>query len=141
MVYTGGKLAIIGGTSAAAPAFAGIATLLNQYLVMNGVQQTAGLGNINPKLYSLAQTTTGVFHDITTGSNSVTVSCSTRAVNCTPSSYGFDAAPGYDQATGLGSVDAHKRASRRSPTRSALAMIVRAGFTAPLDGKKLPSTT
>jgi len=31
--------------------------------------------------------------------------------------------------------------TRRSPTRKALAMIVSAGFTAPLDGKKLPSTT
>ena len=31
--------------------------------------------------------------------------------------------------------------SRWSPTRSALAMMVSAGFTAPLDGKKLPSTT
>ena len=28
-----------------------------------------------------------------------------------------------------------------SPTRSALAMIVNAGFTAPLETKKLPSTT
>src|SRR5439155_20443981 len=36
----------------------------------------------------------------------------------------------------------HCRRSRMwSPTRSALAMMVRAGFTAPLDGKKLPSTT
>ena len=36
---------------------------------------------------------------------------------------------------------APSRSSRWSPTRSALAMIVSAGFTAPLDGKKLPSTT
>src|SRR5947208_3092207 len=36
----------------------------------------------------------------------------------------------------------HRKRSRMwSPTRSALAMIVSAGFTAPLDGKKLPSTT
>src|SRR5207247_1964939 len=36
----------------------------------------------------------------------------------------------------------HRKRSRIwSPTRSALAMIVRAGFTAPLEGKKLPSTT
>jgi hypothetical protein len=35
----------------------------------------------------------------------------------------------------------HSRALRWSATRSALAMMVSAGFTAPLDGKKLPSTT
>src|SRR5262249_9443282 len=34
-----------------------------------------------------------------------------------------------------------RRLSRCSPTRSALAMMVRAGLTAALDGKKLPSTT
>ena len=34
-----------------------------------------------------------------------------------------------------------KRSRMWSPTRSALAMMVRAGFTAPLEGKKLPSTT
>src|SRR6516165_2116091 len=33
------------------------------------------------------------------------------------------------------------RSSRWSPTRSALAMMVRVGLTAALDGKKLPSTT
>src|SRR5262249_44054008 len=33
------------------------------------------------------------------------------------------------------------RSLRWSATRSALAMMVRAGFTAALDGKKLPSTT
>ena len=38
-------------------------------------------------------------------------------------------------------VRAPSRSRRWSPTRSALAMIVSAGFTAPLDGKKLPSTT
>src|SRR5215475_1571454 len=34
-----------------------------------------------------------------------------------------------------------RRSSRRSPTRKALAMIVRVGFTAALDTKKLASTT
>src|SRR5438876_443518 len=34
-----------------------------------------------------------------------------------------------------------KRSRMWLPTRSALAMMVRAGFTAPLEGKKLPSTT
>ena len=34
-----------------------------------------------------------------------------------------------------------RRSKMRSPTRNAFAMIVNAGFTAPLDGKKAPSTT
>ena len=37
--------------------------------------------------------------------------------------------------------DTPRRFIRWSPTRSALAMMVSAGLTAALDGKKLPSTT
>jgi uncharacterized protein (TIGR03437 family) len=107
MVYSGGKLQIIGGTSAGAPSLAGVVTLLNHYLVASGAQPAAGLGNINPRLYSLAQTTPSVFHDITTGNNVVDVTCGRRSRGCTPGSYGYNAGPGYDQATGLGSVDAY----------------------------------
>lgn len=105
MVYTEGKLAIFGGTSVGSPAFAGIAALLNQYLMSGGAQ--SGLGNINVRLYGLAQTTPAVFHDITSGDTMVTVTCSGRSRNCVPGSYGFNAGPGYDQATGLGSIDAY----------------------------------
>ncbi len=105
MIYTGGQLQIYGGTSVASPSFAGIATLLNQYVVLNGVQSSPGLGNMNPKLYALAQTAPGAFHDITTGNNIVTVTCGPRSQNCTSGSFGFATGPGYDQATGLGSLD------------------------------------
>jgi subtilase family serine protease len=47
-VYTGGSLQIYGGTSVPAPSFAGITVLLNQYLVSNGAQTGAGMGNLNP---------------------------------------------------------------------------------------------
>jgi uncharacterized protein (TIGR03437 family) len=106
LVYNDGSLASFGGTSAAAPTLAGIAALLNQYLMASGKQATAGLGNINPRLYSLAQSAPGVFHDVTTGQNIVDITCTGRARNCTPGSYGYTAGTGYDQATGLGSVDA-----------------------------------
>ena len=43
--------------------------LLNQYLIKNGAQSQAGLGNINPQLYRLAQTAPSAFHDISTGDN------------------------------------------------------------------------
>ena len=107
MVYNEGQLAIYGGTSAATPVFAGIAALVNQYLQSTGAQSTPGLGNVNPKLYALAQSSPSVFHDVATGDNIVTVSCSGRSRNCQSGSFGFSAAAGYDQATGLGSVDAH----------------------------------
>jgi uncharacterized protein (TIGR03437 family) len=108
LVYSEGSLQAIGGTSAPTPAFAGIATLLNHYSVANRIQASAGLGNINPRLYSLAQSTSGVFHDITSGDNIINVTCSGRVLNnCTPGPVGYSAGPGYDPVTGLGSVDAY----------------------------------
>jgi hypothetical protein len=95
-----------GGTSAAAQVFAGIIVLLNQYLVQGGYQAQAGVGNINPKLYSLAQGSSSPFHDITGGSN--IVPCTVGTTNCTTGEIGFNAGPGYDQVTGLGSVDVNK---------------------------------
>ena len=107
-VYTSGRLRVYGGTSVAAPSFAGIATLLNHYLVSGGVQAKPGLGNMNVKLYQLAQSSPGAFHDITSGDNIVTVSCSGPAATCQNSAVGFHAGKGYDQVTGLGSVDVNK---------------------------------
>jgi subtilase family serine protease len=120
IVYTGGQRQIYGGTSAPTPSFAGIAALLNQYLVARGVQSSPGLGNLNPQLYSLAQTTTGVFHDVTTGDNIVTVGCSGRSAFCNASPVGFNAAPGYDQTTGLGSVDAYGLATSWTSSSASL---------------------
>jgi subtilase family serine protease len=122
----------VGGTSAAAPSFAGMIAVLNQFLVQNGVQAKPGLGNINPKLYSMAASgKSGVFHDITTGNN--IVPCAANSLDCvgvqsgntgssgstginiapcqTPTcgggSFGYSAGVGYDLVTGLGSVDAY----------------------------------
>jgi Pro-kumamolisin, activation domain len=90
---------VIGGTSAASPSFAGIAALINQKL---GGRQ----GNLNTKLYSLAASAPWAFTDITTGDNKAP--CQTQPVtpDCTTSPIGFSAAPGYDQVTGWGSIDA-----------------------------------
>lgn len=94
-----GKVDLIGGTSASAPAFAGMVALLNEYL------GTYGLGNINPSLYWMAQTTSHVFHDIITGGN--IVPCVAGSPNCGPNNnFGYTAGPGWDAASGLGSVDA-----------------------------------
>ena len=89
----------VGGTSAAAPAFAGILAL---------VEQKAGhrLGDANVILYQLAKSKySSVFHDVTTGDNSVY--CKTGSPNCGANNFltGYDATTGYDLASGLGSVD------------------------------------
>jgi uncharacterized protein (TIGR03437 family) len=102
MVYTSGSLQLYGGTSLPTPSFAGLTALLNQKLGSGGV------GNINPKLYSLAQSDPGIFHDVTTGNNIVTVACSRRQLDCGNTAVGYNAGVGYDQTTGLGSVDAYK---------------------------------
>jgi uncharacterized protein (TIGR03437 family) len=102
LVYTGGSLQAYGGTSVPTPSFAGVTALLNQKLGSGGV------GNINPNLYALAQSGTGIFHDVTSGNNTVTVACSRRQINCTNVPVGYNAGVGYDQATGLGSVDAYR---------------------------------
>jgi len=101
-VYTGGSLQAYGGTSVPAPSFAGLTALLNQKLGSGGV------GNINPKLYSLAQSNPGIFHDVTTGNNIVTAACGRRVSDCGNVPVGYYAGVGYDQATGLGSVDAYQ---------------------------------
>jgi uncharacterized protein (TIGR03437 family) len=120
-VYSGGAVAYYGGTSVAAPGMAGIVALLNQYLASTGAQSRAGLGNINPQLYRLAQSTPGIFHDITTGDNNVP--CVAGSPNCVGGSFGNSAGPGYDSATGLGSIDAYNLVhgwSSKPPVNSAV---------------------
>lgn len=98
--------AIIGGTSVGPPTFAGLAGLLNQSFVSKGLQSSPGLGNINPMLYGLFQSTPSAYHDITTGNNMIDVTCTRFDPGCTPGPVGFSAGPGYDPVTGIGSVDA-----------------------------------
>jgi subtilase family serine protease len=93
-----------GGTSAASPLFAGIVALINQQLLAHKVVAQPGLGNINPVLYRMARNTTDVFHDITAGNNMVP--CLAGTTGCVNGELGYNAGPGYDLATGLGSVDA-----------------------------------
>ncbi len=98
LTFSGNTFYINTGTSAAAPSFAGILAILNQYV-------GGGQGNINPNLYRLAQTSAGAFHDITTGNN--IVPCGAGTPNCASGSFGYSAGPGYDLVTGLGSIDAY----------------------------------
>jgi subtilase family serine protease len=106
----GQYFSLIGGTSASAPMFAGMVALLNQYT------GSTGQGNINVPLYQLAATAPSAFHDITAGDNNIacepgTLAGQPTAIQC-PSSgvVGYSAGPGFDMATGLGSVDVNKLA-------------------------------
>jgi len=104
LIFTNnGQISYVGGTSVATPVFAGMVVLLNQYLVSKGLQSKPGLGNINPTLYRLAQSAPRAFHDITQGDNIVPCSSGT---GCNGGFMGYSAGPGYDLATGLGSIDA-----------------------------------
>jgi len=95
----GKSLAAIGGTSAGVPAFAGILALINQ------ATSSTGLGNVNPMLYSLAASSPNAFHDITSGTNKVPCTAGTTSCPSGTTSIGFTAGTGYDQVTGLGSLD------------------------------------
>jgi subtilase family serine protease len=93
-----GILTTAGGTSFAAPIFAGMLALINQ-----DQGYTTGQGQVNPTLYTLASNSTtygSAFHDITSGNNN----CLAGSSYCNGTS-GFAATTGYDEASGLGSLD------------------------------------
>jgi len=80
-----GAYGCISGTSASTPVFAGLVATINAELGKNG---KAPVGFINPTLYAKRQ---NIGFDVTEGNN--------KADGC---STGFNAAPGYDCVTGLG---------------------------------------
>ena len=128
LVILQGKTLVVGGTSAATPAFAGVMALVNQKF---GGRQ----GIANYQLYSLAgqeygasgaenQTTlqscnaslaqnlgnSCVFYDVTSGSNAVpclggTENCSATSSGTLGMLTGYNAGAGYDLASGLGSIN------------------------------------
>ena len=99
---------VFSGTSAAAPGVAGIVALIN-------TKVGTAAGNINPMLYALAASTPSAFHDITVASSGVTGCAATTPSLCNNSTpgpttltgglAGYLLTTGYDEVTGLGSVD------------------------------------
>jgi len=93
LVEQDGTLYYVYGTSAASPSFAGLMALV--------VQETGkSQGNANVFLYQIGNSQygsggTAVFHDITSGNNSV------------PGVTGYNCGTGYSPVTGLGSVDSN----------------------------------
>jgi kumamolisin len=74
---------MVGGTSAAAPFWAGVMALIQQKAQAAGIEQ---LGFLTPLFYQLAVSHPDAFHDVVRGGNLL-----------------HDARPGWDEATGLGS--------------------------------------
>lgn len=118
----------VGGTSASAPAFAGVMALVNQQ-----VPTPHGQGNANYVLYKLAaaqnaascNSTTGsgancVFNDVTTGT--IAMPCAAGSPNCTVHTAGhqygilngYSTGAGYDLATGLGSMNVNNLVTKWS---------------------------
>lgn len=98
----------VGGTSAAAPAFAGMLALVLQEEMARTGNKALRFGQANNVLYNLASQAAlypTVFHDVTTGNNSVF--CQPGSPNCGSNDFltGYNAGVGYDAASGLGSVD------------------------------------
>ncbi|MFI5270019.1 MAG: S8 family serine peptidase, partial [Chloroflexota bacterium] len=92
-IFYAGQWTLAGGTSAAAPLWSGVMAIADQ---------VAGrpLGYINPSLYKIAASSqyTSAFRDVTAGDNSF----SGKGVDV----QGFQAAPGWDPTTGLGTPNA-----------------------------------
>jgi hypothetical protein len=96
-------LTVAGGTSFGAPAFAGVVALINQQK-----STPKGQGNVNPVLYSMAASTPAAFRDITVGNNIVPCEVVSTDTGCPASGeMGYSAGVGYDQASGLGSIDVY----------------------------------
>ena len=87
-IFTRGHWGTGGGTSQAAPIWAGIAAVMAQFLKAQGLKQP--LGHLNPALYAIGRNPApyAAFHDVTVGTNLY-----------------YPATPGYDLASGLGSPD------------------------------------
>jgi hypothetical protein len=95
------------GTSSTAPDMAGVAALLEQQL---GTQ-----GNMSPALYQMAASAPAAFHDVTVATSGVTdcdINVPSMCNNSIPGPTGLSGGqagylvgPGYDEVTGLGSLD------------------------------------
>jgi len=103
VVYNNGSSGAFGGTSCAAPLWAGFCALVNQQSLASG---GTTVGFLNPALYSIAAGAnySSCFHDITTGNN---IGSNTPGL--------FNAVPGYDLATGLGTPNGTSLINALSP--------------------------
>lgn len=98
-MVVGGQDVAVDGTSASAPVFGGIVSLVNARRKLQGKPT---LGFVNPAMYQ----NPGAFKDITAGSNICGgANSQDRSTGIIPCCGGYDARVGWDAATGLGSID------------------------------------
>ena len=121
VTYNNGGTGVFGGTSCAAPLWAGFTALVNQQAAAGGL---APVGFLNPALYTIGQGAgyTTNFHDITTGNNTWSNS---------PSKY--YAVTGYDLCTGWGTPNGTNLINTLAPPATA-PVIVAAGATLLIEG-------
>ena len=118
---------IVGGTSVAAPSMAGIQALIDQanggrqgmpgyiyYTLAAAESLTTCNSQVQPAVGTSSTNASGVtsscaFQDITVGDNLI---CATSACSSDAQKIGFEAGPGFDLATGLGSVNAYNLATQ-----------------------------
>ncbi|CAM9650333.1 unnamed protein product, partial [Discosporangium mesarthrocarpum] len=101
LITLAGKTTRESGTSASTPVVAAMCTLWNDLRLARGLPP---LGFLNPLLYHTWETSPEAFNDVTFGDNR----CATghlRDTKCCPEGRGFEAVPGWDAATGLGTMD------------------------------------
>jgi len=93
-----------GGTSSSTPAWA---ALISQFDAVFHDQGLPQLGYMNDLLYLAAAIFPAAFNDITVGNNTSSFTLggtfSDEGVMITPTGFGYEAGPGYDMTTGLGS--------------------------------------
>jgi subtilase family serine protease len=96
---TGGRWESVCGTSLAAPLFAGVVALADQYA---GHGKAHGLGLINPAIYTIAARHEPGIVGVDTGSNSQAFVQDGKQYSVP----GYTAGPGYNLVTGVGTIDA-----------------------------------
>lgn len=130
LIANNGQQGTVGGTSAAAPLWAGFAALVNQQAARSG---QAAIGFLNPALYAIGQgpAYSAAFHDIVAGNNTNSAS-----------SNQFFAVPGYDLCTGWGSPSGSNlvNALLAPPDSLDVSPVSNQALTGPAGGPFTPAT-
>jgi subtilase family serine protease len=116
--YSNGSSGTFGGTSCAAPLWAGFMALVNQQAVTSG---RSTVGFVNPAIYAIGKGANYAvdFHDITTGDNT-----------WPNSPANFYAVPGYDLCTGWGTPAGQSLINALAGPADTLAITPASGFAA-----------
>lgn len=118
VIHSNGSVGRFGGTSCAAPLWAGFMALVNQQAASYGLPP---IGFLNPPVYAIGKGTnySSCFHDITTGNNFTSNS---------PAKY--PAVAGYDLCTGWGTPNGRQFINALAPPPDGLVVLPTSGFAA-----------